>query len=277
MKKIPIIICLLACIIFLPLVLFQNYDNDEFAGFSGYIDSESELEKIISHVEETDANIYRISFKPSWNAKDGEIRGYNTAYIDHLLVKTDLFIIVDGNHLYPAEEQSVYAQMHWDKVRDRVFQTLQNYPNNSRVAVELINEYTLNDYEIKIQALIDEIRNAGYTNPIVTNKFETNWHKFYDPLNATYHGMHFYFNHWTVAGAIEQIKMAKANDIAKLLNTEVGASSKEYRDFDQANVEALELFLLQSQELGVDNLIWINNDIKNLETYRHFNLFLYSR
>jgi hypothetical protein len=257
-------------VIFQSGVLGQSSAYD-FLGFSGYITSQTELTSTIAIMESQNLNAYRVSFRPSWQIQDGSIKSYNTAFIDYLLSNTNFFVIVDGNHLYPPTEASAQdARNHWVEVRDRNFQTLEHYPNNTRVAVELINEYASSDYDTRIQALIDEIRNAGYTNPIVTNKLNTEWLKFSDPLNNTFQGTHFYFNTWSPASAMTQMKIASSIGIKKILNTEVGASYKEYKYYTQANVDALESFLSQSHALGIGNCIWMNNDAVNWQGYTQY-------
>lgn len=253
------------------LGVFGQSGDFEFLGFAGYITSQTELENTIALMQSQNLNAYRVSFKPSWQVPEGEVRGYNSAYIDYLLANTNFFIIVDGNHLYPGSEASAQdARDHWTEMRNRIFQTLEKYPNNTRVAVELINEYASDDYGARMQALIDEIRNVGYTNPIVTNKLHTVWQKLSDPLNNTYQGMHFYFNTWDTTRAMNQMNIAQSRGIAKLLNTEVGASSGEYKLFNQTSVDALESFLSQSQALGVNNCIWMNNDTINWQGYTQY-------
>lgn len=277
MRKAGFAILLLALLLstglFVQISVSQSADAYEYLGFASYVTSQEELEKTIALMESKGLNIYRISFKPSWEVPEGEVRGYNKAYIDYLLANTTFFIVVDGNHLYPAEAGSNYAAAHWDEVVNRVFKILQQYPNNSRIAVELINEYKLSDYDTKIQALINDIQSAGYTNAIVTNKMEQTWRKFEDPRNNTYQGMHFYFNSWEVYEAIDQIRLAQNKyGITKILNTEVGASLNEYKYYNQANVDALEAFLNQSQALGANNCIWMNNDTQNWQGYVQYGL-----
>ena len=241
MRKI-LAFCLITLTLMMPWIAFaKNNDNSTFIGFAGYIGSKAELEKTLAYLKDTESNTYRVSFRPSWSAYDSQ-KAYDTKNIDYLLQNTDLFIIIDGNHLYPAYKQSVYAQSHWIEVKNRVFEVLSSYGNNSRVAVELINEYVFSDYNRLIQDLIDDIRTQGYNNTIITNKYSTplqTWHKFKDPIDATYQGMHFYFNTWNSAGALSQINSAISKNITNLLNTEVGASHYEYTDFDQENVNEL--------------------------------------
>ncbi len=244
-------------------------------GFSGYVTSKTALQTTIGIMESQNLNAYRVSFRPSWHSQGDTVKSYNTAYIDYLLANTDYLIIVDGNHLYPAtEEVAKDARAHWSGVKDRVFQVLEDYPNNPRVAVELINEYASDDYDERMQNLIDEIRAAEYTNPIVTNKLYTPWHKFSDPLDNTYQGTHFFFNSWSADGAMRQMEIAKSRGITKIINTEVGASYNEYRDYTQANVDELETFLIKSQALGIGNCVWMNNDAVNWQGYSQYNLCL---
>ena len=249
----------------------------EAVGFAGYVTSQEELEKTVALMQSQNLDIYRVSFRPSWLVSEGEVKGFNKNYIDFLLENTNFSVIVDGNHLYPATERSAReAVIHWAEVRNRVFQTLQLYPNNSRVAVELINEYVRYDFYPRMQSLVTEIRSAGYTNPLVMNKWDQAWTKIDDELNNTYQGKHFYFNSWEPAGAISNLQIALKLGI-KLINTEVGASSDEYRLFNQANVDELKLFIAQTQALIVDNftvtnLIWMNNDSDNWQGYRQYGL-----
>jgi hypothetical protein len=262
--------------IFQSSVLAQS-NVPESVGFAGYITSQEELEDTIALIQSQNLSLYRVSFRPSWLVSEGEVKGYNEGYIDYLLENTDFSVIVDGNHLYPASEKSARdAVIHWADVRARVFQTLQSYPNNSRVAVELINEYVRFDFYPRMQSLVTEIRSAGYTNPLILNKWDQAWTKIDDELNNTYQGKHFYFNSWEPAGAIANLQIALKLGI-KLINTEVGASSDEYKLFNQANVDELKSFIAQTQALSVDNftvtnLIWMNNDSDNWQGYRQYGL-----
>ena len=272
-KNILFLFLLISSIV--PFTAFGQ-TGDSNLGLSGYITSQSELENTVNVMESNCLIPYRVSFRPSWQVPEEEYKGYNSAYIEFLVSSTNFFIVVDGNHLYPPNNASaIDAQNHWNEVQQRIFQTLESYPNNSRVAVELINEYAAEeDFDSTIQGLIDEVRIAGYTNPLVINKLTTNWYKFSDPLNNTYQGMHFYFDTWNSTRAIGQIDIALSKGITKLLNTEVGASAREYEAFNQNNVDELEAFLLQSQTLGVSNCVWMNIDTENLEGYSQYDFLI---
>ena len=78
-----------------------------------------------------------------------------------------------------------------------------------------------------MQGLVTEIRAAGYTNPIVVDKWNQAWTVINDPLDNTYQGYHFYFNSWSVSGAISQMQTAQSKGI-KIINTEIGADYNEY-------------------------------------------------
>ncbi len=249
-------------------------EDYQYLGFSGYITSIEELQKTIDLMNAQHLNVYRVSSKPSYVVPEGQFQGYNTDYIDYLLANSSFLIIVDCNHLYPpGRSGSQNASDHWGEIEARIFQVLSGYANNSRVAVELINEYTLDDYQTKMQALIDDIRSGGYTNTIVTNKWETTWIKLVDPLDNTYQGMHFYFNTWSPEDAIDSMERALGAGI-KIINTEVGADYREYGNFTQETVDELELFLNQSRALGVNNCVWLNNDTQNWPTYVTYDLTL---
>jgi hypothetical protein len=251
--------------------LIGDSKSPSYRGFSGYVTSQEQLENTIGIMEKENLNAYRISFRPSWQSQEGSLKSYNTTYIDYLLNNTDFLVIVDGNHLYPhSEETAQNARDNWQEVQDRIFEIIQRYPNDSRVAIELMNEYAGGDYDNRTQRLIDMVRTAGYTNPIVTNKLYTPWHKFTDSLNNTYQGMHFYFNSYDTDTALGQMQLAFANGITKILNTEVGASFNEYRSFNYGNVKDLETFLLKSESLGISNCIWMNSDSDNWQGYTKY-------
>jgi hypothetical protein len=282
-KKFSGLLLLVSILALIAMISFQvdftsAQSQGSYLGFSGYVTSISKLQGTIDIMHAQGLNTYRICFKPSWLNSEGSYHGYNTAWIDYVLDNTNFQIIVDGNHLYPpSEETAADARAHWSEVRGRIFQILQRYPNNPRVAVELINEYAADDFNSLMQGLIDDIRNAGYSNIIVANKWNTYWHSLSDPLGKTYQGYHYYFNSWSVSGAMIQMGYAQSNGI-KVINTEIGASYNEYGDFTQSNVNELSDFIAQCNSIGAGNLIWMNNDHDNwIYGYQNYNLNLGSQ
>jgi uncharacterized repeat protein (TIGR02543 family) len=241
-----------------------------FLGLSGYPTSTTQLQHIIDTMDATGLNTYRLSFNPDWFSE--KPHPYNASFIQYVLDHSDYMVIADRNHLYPPDEStSSEARDNWVTVRASIFEVLETFPNNSRVAIELINEYVSDDYDTRMQALITEIRAAGYTNGLVVNKWTTAWHKFEDPLNNTYQGYHFYFNTWSLTGATSQLELALSRGI-KVINTEIGADSGEASAFTPATVSELNSFLNQCASMGVGNLVWMNTNLDNWPRYRELGL-----
>ena len=238
-----------------------------YIGLSGYPTSTSQINAILQVMEDNGLNIFRMSFNPEW------MRGphpYHQEYVQYFLDHSSYTIIVDRNHIYPpTEEGAQTARDNWNTARNSVFQVLETWPNNPRVMVELVNEYVSTDFYSRMQSLVNEIRDAGYTNPVVVDKWNQPWTVISDPLDNVYQGYHFYFNSWSVNGAIQQINTALSKGI-NLINTEVGASYNEGKDFTTETVKELFNFLQQCTELGVGNTVWMNENIGNWPYYENF-------
>jgi hypothetical protein len=249
-----------------------NSEKTYFLGLSGYPTSTREIDKIIQIMDENELNLYRMSFNPEWFS--GKPHPYRTDLIQYFLDNCNYTLIVDRNHLYPPTEASAQtAQDNWDIVEDSIFEILEQWPNNPRIIVELINEYIFNDFYPKMQELTTKIRNSNYTNPILFNKWNQPWTEIVDPLNLTYQGYHFYFNSWSVAGAISQIEIAQSKNI-QLINTEIGADYREHNYFTNETVQEVSIFLELCEELNVGNTIWMNENLDNWPRYQETNLNL---
>lgn len=243
-----------------------------FLGLSGYPTSKNEIDKIIQIMNENQLNLYRMSFNPEWFT--GKIHPYRTDLIQYFLDNCNYTLIIDRNHLYPpTEESAILAQENWEIVENSIFEILERWPNNSRVIVELINEYIFDDFYPKMQNLTTKIRNLGFSNPILFNKWNQPWTKIIDPINQTYQGYHFYFNSWSLQGAMTQIKIAQSNGI-QLINTEIGADFRENDYFNPETVQELNDFILQCKELNVGNTIWMNENLNNWPSYQQYGLQL---
>lgn len=244
-----------------------------FNGLSGYPESTGQIDNIIQVMKDNGLNVYRMSFNPQW------LRGphpYIQSYIQYFLDHSSYTIIVDRNHLYPPTEASASAaRSNWGSAKDSIFAVLQAFPNNPRVMVELINEYVSSDFYNRMQSLVNDIRSAGYSNGIVVNKWNQPWTKINDPLDNTYQGYHFYFNSWSVSGAMSQINTALSRGI-KLINTEVGADYNEANAFTTSTVNELNSFLRQCSDLGVGSCVWMNSNLNNWSKYRSLGLNLMS-
>lgn len=241
-----------------------------YIGLSGYPTSTSQIDAIIQVMDENNLNIFRMSFNPEWFSS--KPHPYRANYIQYFLDNSDYTIIVDRNHLYPPTEESAQeARNNWETVENSLFEVLGTWPNNNRVAVELINEYVLTDFYPRMQNLVDSIREAGYTNPIVVNKWNQPWTVINDPLDNTYQGYHFYFNSWSVSGAISQMNNALSRGI-KIINTEIGADFNEFRSFTTETVEELNEFIVWCSDQGIGNTVWMNENLNNWQRYQELGL-----
>jgi hypothetical protein len=241
-----------------------------YTGISGYPTSTYQIDQIIQVMDENNLNIYRMSANPEWFSS--KPHPYEENLVQYFLDNCDYYLIIDRNHIYPpTEEGAQEARNNWNTVEDSLFEVLESWPNNQRVMVELINEYVSNDFYPRMQDLVDQIRDAGYTNPIVVDKWNQPWTVIDDPLDNTYQGYHFYFNSWSVSGATQQMQTALSKDI-KIINTEIGADFNEYRDFDRSEVEELNQFLEWCYNHGVGNTVWMNENLNNMPTYEDLDL-----
>jgi len=214
-----------------------------------------------------------MSFNPTWMSGP---HPYHAEYIQYFLDHTpsNWIIIVDRNHIYPpTEDGATQFRTNLATARNSILEVCASWPNNPRVWVELGNEYVSTDFHTIFQGLIDDVREAGYTNTLVIDKWNTNWSTaiFEDPCDAIYTGMHFYFNSWSVSGAINQMNIAKSLGL-KLVNTEIGADFNEYKSFTAATVEEVNSFLAQCENLGVANTVWMNENLNNWPRYQELGL-----
>ncbi|MCL5877803.1 MAG: glycoside hydrolase family 5 protein [Candidatus Bathyarchaeota archaeon] len=243
--------------------------NKVFLGLSGYPTSTGQLDNIISTMQANGLNTYRMSANPAWS---GGPHPYHEDFVQYFLDHSSYTIIVDRNHLYPPTEASATsARNNWNTIRNSIFEVLEAYPNNQRVFVELINEYISSDFYPLMQSLVDEIRAAGYTNPLIVDKWNQAWTVIDDPLDNTYQGYHFYFNSWSPSGALSQMQTAQSKGI-KLINTEVGADFNEYNSFTSATVSELNEFLSQTASMGIGNTVWMNENQNNMPKYNSLGL-----
>ncbi len=240
--------------------------NRVFLGLSGYPTSTGQIDNIIDTMQANGLNTYRMSANPAWS---GGPHPYHREFIQYFLANTpsNWVIIVDRNHLYPPTEASATsARDNWASVRNSLFEVLQAYPNNPRVIVELINEYISSDFYSRMQSLVTEIRSAGYTNPLLVNKWNQPWTAINDPIDDTYQGYHFYFNSWSPSGALSQMNTAQSKGI-KVINTEIGADFNEYSSFTTSTVDELNQFLSQCASMGMGNTVWMNENLNNMPRY----------
>lgn len=241
-----------------------------FNGLSGYPTSTSQIDQIIKVMDDNNLNVYRMSFSPEWNSYSRH--AYHASYVQYFLDHCDFTLIVDRNHIYPPTEDGAQeARNNWNIVENSIFEVLRAWPNNPRVGVDLINEYVSSDFYSRMQDLVNDIRSAGYTNPIVVNKWSQSWRVINDPMDNTYQGYHFYFNSWSVSGAVSQMENALSKGI-KIINTEVGADFNGYRDFDSSEVRELNDFIQWCTDRGISNAVWVNENLMNWPRYEELGI-----
>ena len=246
-----------------------NAATTAFIGLSGYPTSTSKLQSIIDIMKANGMNTYRMVFTPQWKGgSQSNVYTYVNYYLTH--TPSNWYIVVDRNHVYPPTEYGAsIARKNWSTVRSNIFNTLSTWKNNPRVIVELINEYVSSDFYSRMQTLVNDIRNAGYTNKVVFNRWYTiPWKVVSDSIGQTYQGFHSYFDCCGVSGVKSSMQKAQSMGI-KLLNTEIGADCKEYKYFSRSEVQTLNSFLGWSYSRGVGNLIWVNGDLWNWQTYKN--------
>jgi hypothetical protein len=245
-------------------------------GLSGYPTSTSWLDQIISVMSANGMNVYRMSANPEWFSS--KPHPYHSSYVQYFLdhAPSDWVIIVDRNHIYPPNEQGASDfRTNIVTARNSILEVCNAWPNNPRVWIELANEYVSTDFNSVFQDLIDDVRNAGCSNTLVIDKWNTAWSSavFSDPYSSVYTGMHFYFNSWSVSGATTQMNYA-LDRYLKVINTEVGADSNEASQFSQSEVQELSDFLQWSADNGIGNTIWMNENLDNWQTYQNLGLVI---
>ena len=249
-------------------------ESTAYLGLSGYPTSTSQLQTIINTMKANGMNTYRMVFTPQWF---GGSQSNVYTYVNYYLTNTpsDWYIVVDRNHLYPPTEYSAsLARSNWSTVRSNIFNTLSTWKNNPRVVVELINEYVSSDFYSRMQTLVNDVRSAGYTNKLVFNRWWTiSWKVVSDPIGQTYQGFHAYFDCCTLSNVESSMKTAQSMGI-KLLNTEVGADCREAEYYSYTQVQTLNSFLSWSYSQDIGNLIWVNGDLWNWQTYKNLGLTL---
>lgn len=249
---------------------------ETFIGLSGYPTSIAELDSIINELNARRANVYRMSANPEWFRS--KPHPYREEYVAYMLEHWDGYIVVDRNHIYPPNESGASdLRSNMEQAKNSLLEVCAAFPNNPRVMVELLNEYVSIDFQQTTQTLINAIRNAGYTNPIVVNKWNTGWSTYpTDPKSNLYGGMHFYFNSWSVSGALSQMNYAlsqvQSGKLKGVINTELGADYNEASQFSSSEVQELNNFLSECAAKGIGNCIWMNENLSNIRRYTELGL-----
>ena len=260
----------LFCAPFFGLIKFAYaWDDSWLQGLSGYVSNQNGMDDVIALLaaHPTALNVTRLSFTPSWYAT--QTHPWNSSLITYFLAHTPATtsILIDRNHLYPPGAASdLDARNHWSSVNSSLFEILALWPNNSRVMVELINEYCSADFDVRMQNLITNIRLQVFNNTLVANRmWPYSWTVWNDPINETFQGFHQYMNERPLATAISRMQTARDTGIQKIINTEIGANYNEHESFTDTQVRDLEEFFnwCYNQTAPIFNCLWMREDTEN--------------
>ena len=270
------------CVVFsflLILLLFAAAENTFAAepvynGLSGYPTSTADVQNVINFMNREGLNVYRMSFRPSWLGYTSH--SYNGELVSYFLDHCSYTVIVDRNHLYPPSDPSFITD--FNTATNDLLAVCAQFPNNNRVMVELVNEYGDDNLGSLLQPMVNSIRNAGYTNPLVINShwISISWSSLVvnDPLDKVWYGYHTYFDDSAPSISSVESHMQTAVDMQlKLINTEAGADW-ESADFNTARVNLLNQYLSWCTARGIGNCIWMYENLNYWTTYQSLGLII---
>lgn len=253
-------------------------------GFSGTPTNQESIDEIIGNMTIYGMNTYRISFTPDWAIGT---RPYNLTQMTYFLNNTPAswYLIVDRNHQL---DSGAMNWTNWQQANQSIYDDVLTIPqlaNNSRVIIEIINEYVFNGTHnvwAATEWIVEGIQADGYTNQLLINK-HSNSNDWAQGAAIPYdiYGHHSYFNNLddpgngtnTLGLAQNLMINASAAGAIPLVNTEIGAHFLEFTWFNQSNVDVLKEYILWCRTQNIGNTIWMNKDLRNLPTYLTFDLF----
>jgi len=239
----------------------SSYPRDSAGAYSTSI-----IDNVIEYMDNKGLNLYRMSIY--YNVADAT----RDAMVLHYLTHCNYPLIV-CRHVY--NPGGSYSNSDWTDAQAWTLDLLATFSTyQNRLMVEPVNECGDSDIATHLQTLVTAVRAAGYTAPIVANKWNQSWATMAsvtDSLNRFYVGYHFYFNSWSVANA--QAQMQTALDAGcKIINTEVGADYNEANAFSTSEVTALNQFNDWCYSHGISNLVWMRYGLQNSQKYTELGL-----
>jgi hypothetical protein len=227
----------------------------------------SSIDEVIAVMNSEHLNIWRMSFEPSFT----QWRTYIQYYLDNCPYD----LIIDPNHYY---DQTLMTDSQWQSATSRCLQILDAFRNyQDRIWIEPQNEQLASDLVSHSQTFVDAVRNAGYTNNIVSNVF---WRtpiqdmaRVHDPLNKFWTGQHAYLDQNSLSN-FKTIMQDGIDAGVKIINTEVGADAREIAYFTQTEVNQLNDFLQWCTDREIGNTVWLMYGDYDYPTYQSFGLVL---
>ena len=211
----------------------------------------------VQHLE--NMKTIRLSFRPSYSAGQ---HPYLKETVKYVLNNTpsDVKVVIDANHLTPPNTNTAnQAFNNWDSIKSRLHAVINDFGNNRRVGIEVINELatSTDNFYNKVQGLIDTCRNIGFNGPLVYNKLtgvdgRNNWKKLHG--KNLFDGYHIYFNENNYNTMIQSMNTARSLGI-NVLNTETGPSFNENPTVNQ--VLDCNRFYEKCASIGVSNCTWL--------------------
>ena len=250
-------------------------------GFSGSIDSLAGADEVIQALKDYDGNCYRIAFNPQWTngsrpweatvqyGPDGETK------INYILNHPDFkgkYLIVDRSHMTDQDSGGELPYTgttvrSWNTVRQNAFDMCELYKGKENVIICIVNEYWWSTMYVYCEQLVQDLRNAGYTNPILNNKhnhaFDWDRHKTENP-SLDFYGMHWYFtdesDYRLYSEWLKHMDSARDNGCLPLCHTEIGASHLGTQTWTQAQMDRLNDAVHESNARGNGCLVWMQKD-----------------
>ena len=251
-------------------------------GFSGTPRSISECNDYIDALQEYECNAMRPAFSILTQYIPGG-RTWHEDYVWHLYDNWDGYLLLDVAHIYvyssghtPDEWSQIFYD-HLDEVLPVILGRVQPFNGLSRVGVELVNEYNIvssgsNDFYRVADRIADYLRSHGITNHLNCNMPSQHNSIIRPDATLDSQGCHFYFNSWSVNGAMNIMNGALADGIT-VWNTEVGADSGE--NPTTSTTAELNQFLAQCHAKGIGNYVWLNYGVStNLNRYKNTGLVM---
>ena len=229
----------------------------------------SSIDEVIGVMDSQNLNIWRMCLEPDFDNWE--------QFIQYYLDNCDYDLIVEPNHYY---EQTLMTNAQWTTATNRCLDILAAFSGyQDRLWIEPQNEQ-LTDITAKTQAFVTAVRNAGYTNNIVSNVFwrptdvDTAFQQMAtisDPLDRFWTGQHWYINQISLASIKNYLQLGLSYGL-KLINTEVGADANEIAYFSQSEVDDLSSLLEWCAERGIGNTVWLMYGDYNWPTYEAMEL-----
>lgn len=219
------------------------------------------IDDIIDVMNTRGLNMYRMSiyYTVADSTRDAMIQHF----IDNKSSNHNLLVC---RHVY--DPGGSLSDSDWTNITAWVLDVCATFSESDLWGIEPVNECGDSDLGTRMQTLITAVRTAGYTHNIVFNKWNQSWSDMVmvDAQNKTYCGYHYYFNSWSVDGAITQMNTALGLGI-KLFNTEIGADYNEASAFSSSEVQEVNDFMDWCYDQEIGNTVWMRYGLQNNATY----------